>query len=131
MAKRMTLMLVAALLLVFAATAVGCGGDDNDSSGSGDSSSQNGGSDSGSGSGSKDSGGTTPENLDEAVDKCLEEAEKAGNDEAKEAAKKLCNAAKSGDPEKIKKSAQDACLDLAKQIPLVDQRKEAEAACRQ
>ncbi len=125
MAKRMTLMLVAALLLLFAATAAGCG-DDSDSSGSGDGSSQNG----GSGSGSKDSGGDTPENLDEAVDKCLEEADKAGNDEAKEAAKKLCNAAKSGDPEKIRKSAEEACLDLAKQIPAAEQRKEAEAGCR-
>ena len=112
-----------ALLLVFAATAAGCGDDDDDSSGSGDNSSQSG----GSGGGDADN---TPDNLDEAVDKCLEEAEKASNEDAKDAAKKLCNAAKSQDPEKIKKSAQDACLDLAKQIPVADQRKQAEAACR-
>ena len=64
------------------------------------------------------------------MDKCLEEADKASNENAKEAAKKLCNAAKSGDPEKIKKNTEDACLDLAKQIPTAEQRKQAEEACR-
>ena len=131
MAKRIPLMLVAALILVFAVTAVGCGDDDKSSSGSGDNSSQSDGS-----SGSKDDSGSsgsaddTPDNVDEAVDKCLEEADKAPNGDAKDAAKKLCNAAKSRDPEKIKDSARDACLELAKQIPAGAQRDQAEAACK-
>ena len=130
MAKRISLMLVAALILVFAVTAVGCGGDDKDSGGSGDNSSQSG--DSGSkDSGSGDSANDTPDNVDEAVDKCLEEAAKAPDGNAKEAAEKLCNAAKSRDPEKIKDSARDACLELAKQIPAGAQRDQAEQACKE
>ena len=67
MAKRTSLMLVAALILVFAVTVVGCGGDDKDSSGSGDNSSQSG------ESGSKDSGSSgsandTPANRDAMPD---------------------------------------------------------------
>ena len=129
MAKRISLMLVAALILVFAVTVAGCGDDDKDSSGSGDNSSQSG------DSGSKDSGSSgsaddTPDNVDEAVDKCLEEADKAPDGDAKDAAKKLCNAAKSRDPEKIKDSAREACLELSEQIPAGAQRDQAEAACK-
>ena len=125
MAKRISLMLVAALILVFAATAVGCG-DDNDSSGSGDNSSQSG------DSGSKDSGSAddTPDNKDEAIDKCREEADKLDGS-AKESANKLCDAAESGDEGKIKDSARDACLNLAKQIPAGAQRDQAEEACKE
>ncbi len=130
MAKRISLLLVAALILVFAVAVVGCGGDDNKSSG--DSSSKSGDSKSGD-SGSKDSnsGGQTPANLDEAVNQCLKEADKASNEDTKKAAKKLCNAAKSQDPEKIRRSAREACLQLAKQIPAGKQRDQAEKACTQ
>lgn len=130
MAKRISLMLVAALILVFAVTVAGCGDDKDSSSSSGDSSSQ---SDSGSkDSGSKDSGSAddTPDNLDEAVDKCLEEADKAPDGDAKDAAKKLCKAAKSQDPEKVKDAAQEACLDLTNQLPAGAQRDQAEQACK-
>ena len=47
------------------------------------------------------------------------------------AAKKLCKAAKSGDADKIKESAKQACLDLTKQIPAGEQRTKAEEACKQ
>ncbi len=130
MAKRIPLLVVAALILVFAFTAAGCGGDDNKSSG--DNSSKSGGSGSND-SGSKDSGSTdgTATNLEEAVARCLKETDSIPDGDARDAAKKLCNAAKSNDPEKIKKSAREACLELAKQIPAGDQRDQAEKACKQ
>ena len=64
------------------------------------------------------------------MDKCIEEADKAADSDAKDAAKKLCEAATSEDPEKIKDNARDACLDLTKQIPAGAQRDQAEDACK-
>jgi hypothetical protein len=115
--RRIPALLITALILVFAVAATGCGGDDKDSSGGGDSSSQ------------KDSVDNTPDNVDEAVDKCLQEADKLNGD-AKKTATAACKAAKTGDTSDVQKAAVKQCLNLAEQIPVESEKEKAKRDCR-
>ena len=116
MKRLLTLLAALAASAVFAA---GCGGDDNDGGGGNDT-------------GSPVSGDTQssdqPNNKDEAIDRCYEEADKLSGDQ-KETAEASCRAAETGNTDEIKEKAKEQCLDSAKQIPDEAARKQAEDAC--
>lgn len=119
------LLSVLAVLVASLVFAVGCGDDNNDSGGGGDSGdtpSVGGGT---SGGGSTDA---TPDNKDEAIDRCYEEAKKLEG-QARETAEAGCKAADTGDTDELKEQAKQQCLDSAKQIPDEAARKQAEESC--
>ena len=120
------LLSVLAMLAASLVFAVGCGGDDDDGGGggntSGDTPSVGGGS---SGGGSSDD---TPDNKDEAIDRCYEEAKKLEG-QARETAEAGCKAADTGDTDELKDQAKQQCLDATKQIPDEAARKQAEESC--
>jgi hypothetical protein len=111
-----------AATLVFA---VGCGGDDNDGGGNG------GGGDKPSiGGGNIDGGGSdeTPDNKDEAVEQCYEEAKKLEG-QARETYEAGCKAADTGDTDALRDEAREQCLENAKQIPDKAAREQTEETC--
>jgi hypothetical protein len=121
MYKRFSMLLVAALILAFAIAATGCGSDDKSSgSGSADKSSSS----------DKKAVDDTPDNVNEAVDKCLKEVDKLPDADSKKTAKAACEAAKSGDPSKVKDAAREQCLKLTDQIPAGTQRDQAKETCK-
>lgn len=122
------LLTLLATLVASAIFAVGCGGDDNDGGGGGDG-------------GNPISGDTqpadAPDDKDEAIDRCYEEAKKLEG-QARETAEAGCKAAETGDTEALEQEAEEQtdeakqqCLDSAKQIPDEAARKQAEEACEQ
>jgi hypothetical protein len=124
--KRMlTLLATLAAAMVFA---VGCGDDDD-----GGDSGGGGGADTAIGEpapGGEDTGAAedTPDNKDEAIQRCYEEAKKLQGD-SKETAEASCRAAETGDTDEVKEKAKEQCLESAKQIPDAAARKQAEDAC--
>jgi hypothetical protein len=122
------LMSVLAMLAAAMVLAAGCGDDDNDGGGGG------GGSDSpniGDTTPSDTGGGNTdatPDNKDEAIDKCYEEAKKLEG-QARETAEAGCKAADTGDTDELKDEAKQQCLEGAKQIPDEAARQQAEENC--
>ncbi|HEX8054094.1 MAG TPA: hypothetical protein VF517_13970 [Thermoleophilaceae bacterium] len=115
-----------ATLIVAAVFAVGCGGDDDDGGGSGTDAPSVGETAPSEGGGS---GGTDqPDNKDEAIDRCYEEAKKLEG-QARETAEAGCKAADTGDTDQLKDEAKQQCLDSAKQIPDEAARKQAEQTC--
>ena len=108
-----------ATLAASAVFAVGCGDDDDDGGGNGgglgDTQQQT-------------DTGDAPDNKDEAIDRCFEEADKLSGD-AKENAEAACRAAETGDTDEIKEKAQEQCLESAEQIPDEAARQQAEDAC--
>jgi hypothetical protein len=119
------LLSVLAMLAASLVFAVGCG-DDDDGGGGG-----NGGGDTPSvGGGSTSGGSDQPDNKDEAIDRCYEEAKKLQG-EARETAEAGCKAADTGDTDELKDQARQQCLDAAKQIPDEAARKQAEDSCEQ
>lgn len=127
-ARMKRLLTVLATLAASAIFAVGCGGDDNDGGGGG-------------GDQNPVSGGTqdAPDNKDEAVDRCYEEAKKLEG-QARETYEAGCKAADTGDTDAIEQEAQEQkeeatdkakqqCLDSLDQIPDEAARKQAEEAC--
>jgi hypothetical protein len=120
------LLSVLAVLTASLVFAVGCG-DDNDGSGGNNS----GGDTPGVGGGTSGGGSSDqPENKDEAVDRCYEEAKKLEG-QARETAEAGCKAADTGDTDELKDEARKQCLDAAKQIPDEAARKQAEDSCEQ
>jgi hypothetical protein len=105
MARRISLLLIAALILVFAIAASGCGSGDK---GSGDS----------------------PSNVNDAVDLCVKKAKAIDDADARTTATEACKAAKSGNTSKVKDAARAECLDLTKRIPAGAQRDQAQKACK-
>jgi hypothetical protein len=117
------LLSVLAMLAASLVFAVGCG-DDDDGGGGG-----NGGSDTpGVGGGSTSGGSDQPDNKDEAIDRCYEEAKKLQG-EQRETAEAGCKAADTGDTDELKDQAREQCLDAAKQVPDEAARKQAEESC--
>ena len=115
-----------AMLLVSLVFAAGCGGDDEDGGGGGSDAPGVGETSTSDGGGS---GGTDqPDNKDEAIDRCYEEAKKLEG-QARETAEAGCEAADTGDTDKLKDEAKQQCLDSTKQIPDEAARKQAEEQC--
>ena len=120
------LLSVLAMLAASLVFAVGCGDDDDDGGGG-----SNGGGNTPSVGGDSGGGGSaddTPDNKDEAIDRCYEEAKKLEG-QARETAEAGCKAADTGDTDELKDEAKKQCLDSAKQIPDEAARKQAEDAC--
>ena len=121
------LLSVLAMLAASLVFAVGCG-DDDDGGGGG-----NGGGDTpGIGGGQSDTGGggadDTPDNKEEAIDRCYEEAKKLEG-QARETAEAGCKAADTGDTDELKDEAKEQCLENAKQIPDETARQQTEESC--
>ena len=115
--RLLTLMATLAAALVFAA---GCGGDDNNDGG--------GGGGNGPSIGGDTQQGDQPQNKEEAIDRCYEEAKKLEG-QARETAEASCRAADTGDTDEVKEEAKEQCLEASKQIPNEEARKQAEEAC--
>jgi hypothetical protein len=101
------------MLLAVAALAAGCGSSSNDNGGGGG------------------GGGVNPAanpSVNEAVDQCLKQAEQLQQADARKTAKAACNAAKSGNTEKVKSAAKEQCLNAVNQIP--DSQKEQKQAAK-
>jgi hypothetical protein len=122
-AKRLLSLL--AILATCGVLAAGCGDDDNDGGGNGGDNAPAFGGESGGGGGGSDD---TPDNKDEAIDRCYEEAKKLEG-QARETAEAGCKAADTGDTDELKEEAKQQCLDAAKQIPEGPSRQQAEDAC--
>lgn len=70
-------------------------------------------------------GGNAPQNKDEAIQKCKDEAAKIDDANARDAAEKACAGDKKGATDALKQQ----CLDNAKQVPAGSARDQATAAC--
>jgi hypothetical protein len=121
MKRLLALLATLAACMVFA---VGCGDDDDDGgNGNGGNAPAFGGDTSGGG-----SADDTPDNKDEAIDKCYEEAKKLEGQQ-RETAEAGCKAADTGDTDELKDEAKEQCLDAAEQVPDDAARQQAEDAC--
>jgi hypothetical protein len=100
-------------LFAVAALAAGCGGSSN-----------------GGGGGGGGNPAATP-SVNEAVDRCLNQAKQVEQADARKTAEEACKAAKSGDVGKVKSAAKEQCLNAVKQIPdsQKEQRQAAQARC--
>jgi len=114
-----------AMLAACGVFAVGCGDDNDGGNDGGGNAPSIGGDTSGGGSGNTDD---TPDNKDEAIDRCYEEAKKLEG-QARETAEAGCKAADTGDTDDLKEEAAQQCLESAKQIPDEAARQQAEDAC--
>lgn len=115
MKRLLSLLAVLAASAVFAA---GCGDDNNDGGGTGGVGTPSG----------ETQNQDAPDNKDEAIDRCFEEADKLEG-QAKETAEASCRAAETGDTDEVKEEAKQQCLESAKQIPDEAARQQAEDAC--
>jgi hypothetical protein len=131
-----------ALLVIALFAHAGCGGDDNDGGDSGSSTpaatattDDSGGEDTTST--EEDTGGATvpedaPDSVDEAIDRCNDaiDANTTLSDKSKDRLKDLCSEAASGDPERLKDIAKEACRAVVEEsLPEGDAREQALQQC--
>ncbi|HKP92128.1 MAG TPA: hypothetical protein VJT75_19315 [Thermoleophilaceae bacterium] len=107
-----------ACLLAAAALAAGCGDDNSTDT-------------SGGGGGGGGGGGNAPASVKDAVKQCLEQAKSINDKDARKTAEEACDAAKSGQTDKVKNAVKKQCLDAVNQIPdsAKDQKEAAKSRC--
>lgn len=76
-------------------------------------------------------GNSTNDQVDKAVDQCLQQARSINDKDARKTAEEACKAAKSRDTSKVRSAAKKQCLDAVKAMPESPQRDQAMKRCEQ
>jgi hypothetical protein len=82
------------------------------------------------GCGDSGNGGSASPAVNNAVDKCVEQAKSIKDADSRRTATEACKAAKTGDTGKVKDAARQQCLDQAKQLSDAQAKKTLQERCK-